>query len=329
MRTTLVFLLALCVGCDGADGGDADDAALMGAGGATAADMGSPPNQGGAMAPAVQHVPCATAQKVGEFRVELYDEYTVVQGQVSDGVDPARVPGVTLEEGLCTLFQPVDRFCEPRCESGETCGDDGCVLRPVNIDLGEVTVTGLTDPVAMTARAPVFFYSHRGDLAHPAFAPGDALGLAARGGPDDIDLDAVGVHPLAPPTEVPRLERTQALSVNWSAPAGPSAAMVHLELNIANHGGTPAWIHCVVPDTGSHEIAAPLITQLLDLGFSGYPSLSVSRRTIDSTTISKGCVEFLAVHTMVSEVEIPGLVSCSDDAECPEGQTCRVDLTCG
>lgn len=278
---------------------------------------------------AVRHTPCPPETKVGEFRVELFDAYTAVQGQVSDGVDPAQVPGETRVEGDCALLQPIARFCDPGCPSGETCGDNGCVPRPQNVDIGEVVISGLSAPVAMTAAAPVFFYSHRGELPHPGFTPGAAITLQLRGGVDPLTLAVTGIEPVSALAESPRLLRTQPLTIRWSAPAGPAVARVHLELNIANHGGTPAWIQCDVPDTGTYTMDAALITALLDLGFSGYPTLSLSRRTVDSAPLTSGCVEFLAVHTTVADVEIPGLVSCSDDADCPDGETCRVDLTCG
>jgi len=100
-------------------------------------------------------------------------------------------------------------------------------------------------------------------------------------------------------------------------------------LNIAQHGGTPGWIECDVPDNGQLELPQALTNQLLGFGFSGFPTLSVTRRTADSTTTSYGCVQFVVESTAVFDVDIPGLTSCSDNEDCTSPELCQPDLTCG
>ena len=106
-------------------------------------------------------------------------------------------------------------------------------------------------------------------------------------------------------------------------------AYVHIRLVVNAHGVTSGWIICEVPDTGSHTIPAPLVTSLIDLGLSGWPLVEIARRSDASTSIQSGCVELLVYSQISLPVEIPNLVSCSTDDDCPTGQACLEDLTCG
>jgi len=191
-----------------------------------------------------------------------------------------------------------------------------------------VTVTGLKAPVSMTARAPVFFYTNTDPLEHPGFEAGAELGLEANGA-EPFALRGWGITALEVRTPSLPLARGTPARLEWGVPDDAGPARVHLNLNIANHGGTPAWIECEVPDTGAFEIPAELVEGLLDLGFSGFPSVALTRRTADSVSLGAGCVDLLVRSTVVLDVEIQGLVSCDAADQCPEGETCRVDLTCG
>jgi hypothetical protein len=102
-----------------------------------------------------------------------------------------------------------------------------------------------------------------------------------------------------------------------------------VELNIARHGGTPGWIECLVEDTGEVQIPSELINALLARGFSGYPALIITRHQVDSTATEAGCVELRVESSAALDVAIPGLISCSDNGDCPEPLTCQGDLRCG
>jgi hypothetical protein len=83
-----------------------------------------------------------------------------------------------------------------------------------------------------------------------------------------------------------------------------------------------------VEDDGELVIAADLVTQLVDRGVAGFPTVTVTRRSVDSTMIAPGCVELEIGAQVIREVAIPGLSSCSNERPCPDGQTCQSDLTC-
>lgn len=306
MRTLVTCLLVLAAGC-GSDGGVSID-------------------------PGERAGHCADDTRVGAFEIALNDGFTSVQGTVADAVAPTQITEVVATEGDCVLVQPPALFCDPVCGSGTTCDASGsCVPAPQGVSVGTVTVDGLASAVEMTASPPVFFYTNTGTLEHPGFAEGADIVLTASGAGDiePFALGVGGVAPLALPQSSVALDADQPVTVTWSAPGVAGAARISLELDIAQHGGTPAAIACDVADTGSFEIPVALTNQLLELGFSGFPSLAVVRESVDSTDTAVGCVELSATSAAVYDVDIPGLTSCSDDNDCTPPETCQPDLTCG
>ena len=275
---------------------------------------------------------CESERLVGSFEVTLDDGFTSVQGKVENHPTPLRIAETIETDGACALMGPPELFCDPACDSGLVCGLGGlCVPEPLGISVGTVTVAGLQDPVEMTASAPVFFYSHRGSLANPGFAESDEVVLTATG---DAEIEAFalggrGIAALATELETVELAEGQAVALTWTPPGDAEAGSIRLELNIAQHGGTPGWIECEVPDTGSFTIPLALTDALVGRGFSGFPSLTMERASEDSEELSVGCVQFLLRSQIALGVTIPGLTSCSDDMDCTDGETCQADLTCG
>ena len=273
---------------------------------------------------------CADATRVGAFAVSLEMGFTAVQGQIGNGVTPATVGEISAEAGSCALIVPPTLFCEPGCEAGQVCSADGCIDAPSNVSVGDITVTGLALDVMMTATPPVYFYSFRGTLPDPAYAPNAAIELSAAGGEHDaFSLAITGVERLALDGATVPMRMGEPVMLRWTPPADGSTSEMHIDLNIANHGGTPGRIDCVVPDTGMFAVPVELVDMLLMNGFSGFPSAVLTRRSIRSTDIDLGCVQFESRSAAVYDVEIDGLTSCSSDDDCPDDQFCQGDLTCG
>ncbi|HUH01259.1 MAG TPA: hypothetical protein VML75_04640 [Kofleriaceae bacterium] len=280
----------------------------------------------------VQDGPCAATALVGAFETALQDGFTSVQGRVESAVTPMRVPELVAEDGGCRMYRPPTLFCDPACGSGATCDATGaCVATPSAVSVGIVTVSGLKAPVQMTPTAPVFFYTNTGTLEHPGFEEGAALTLVAAGDGelDPFTLDARGVARLSTPAASVALVQDQSVGLQWTAPGEPDLSTIHIDLDIAQHGGTPGWIQCEVPDTGSFSIPVALSNQLLAQGASGFPSLTLTRRSVDSTDTIHGCVQWSAQSSVTLDVEIEGLTSCSDNDDCTAPETCQPDLTCG
>ncbi|HEY8944017.1 MAG TPA: hypothetical protein VIM73_07140, partial [Polyangiaceae bacterium] len=103
---------------------------------------------------------------------------------------------------------------------------------------------------------------------------------------------------------------------------------IYIWFSVDVHGTTTRWIDCVVPDSGSFTLPATLVSELIELGLSGFPRMRMTRRTADSTQLSTGCVDFEIGSEVVLDLVVEGLISCSKDADCPTGQTCTTEQEC-
>lgn len=277
------------------------------------------------------YTPCSADVRVGVFKVLLADGYTAVEGRVASGVVPSAVRVETDREGACRLVEGRTLFCDPGCASGKTCDVDGtCIDYPTAKSVGVVTVNGLTVPLAMTPTSTGSYNNGATSIPHPGFAEGGLVTLSA---PGDVlpgfALEGRGVAPLVVAQTEAALVRGQALGIDWT-PGANASARLRLVLDLAHHGGIAASVECEgVDDDGSFEIPARLIDALIDIGVAGFPTLTLTRRTADSVTITPGCVELSVEHEVVVPVVVPGVTSCVSDEECPDGQTCQFDLTCG
>jgi len=311
-------LLACGASEDAADSPDSD----------ASVDTGDASDDSAALAP-LAYMPCATGARVGDFGVQLASDFTAVQGWIRSGVVPAEVPEEVASEGGCQLMRARSLFCDPGCNPGETCGEGGvCIPYPTNLTVGVVNVEGLSAEVALEPRAPINLYANSGTLPHPGFETGADIRMRAEGGDQAaFSLRGQGVEALVT-SEVGQVAGGQPLPVSWEATTQTDAARIQLRLDLDNHGASLGWITCVAEDTGSFEVPASLIDGLLALGVSGFPSISMSRRTTESAMLDAGCVEFSVFSEAELSLEVEGVISCGEDADCASNN-CRGDLTCG
>lgn len=328
-----LFALADSLACGGTDeaaqAAPADDAL---GGQVDGADGAAQP------AKTLAYAPCSKASHVGGFRISLAEKFSGVQGQVLDGVVPMKVPEILMSEGTCQLMRAPNPFCSPGCEPGQACKGDGaggssgtCIGYPVSHPVGTVTVAGLKAELTMDAKWGNS-YINPGTLPHPAFDPGDAITLRASGGDyEAFTLLGRGIAALtagAGGSDI-TLEDGKSATLKWQASADTDAVGVHIELNINNHGSSSGWIECESPDSGSFTISGELVTALFALGVSGFPTLTLTRRSVDSTDIAPGCVELVVASELGLGIDVAGVTSCTEDKQCPAGQTCGADLVCG
>ncbi len=281
---------------------------------------------------ALTYAPCEAGERVGQFSLELADGFTAIEGRVADGVVPANIRGVTTTDGQCKLLQGRTLFCDPACGAGQTCGEDGvCIAFPTSKSVGAVAVTGLPVALTMMPTAVNFYSNGATTIPHPGFAAKTAIGLSAAGGTlPAFALRGEGVDALALDAGDIVVQRGSPVSLRWTASSTRAAVRLRFVLDLAHHGGISASIECDgVADTGAFDIPAALTTQLLDIGVAGFPTISASRRSVDSTDLAVGCVELNVLSKVDRTVTIPGLESCSDDMDCTGGKTCQADLTCG
>ncbi len=335
-------VLALCGGCSSSDDGKSESAAgATGTGGDASGSGGGSSTSGGSSSGGSASI--VEDPAVGTFTISLVlpDGATPGATNVNGAVRDAPLPGdviweLSLEEGGCRLLEPRVPFCDPPC-SGSICVEDGvCQETPPRRNVGTVTVTGLQtaaggNEVVMEPIGTTPNYSTATALNYPPFAEGDSIVLSASG--QDLPAFQIESHGIAPlqmlvTGDVP-LESGQPLSLQWTPPTQAGVSTIRAIVDISHHGGQEGEIICDVPDTGSLDIPATLATRLLELGYSGFPTVSVERRAVGSVDIAPGRLDLVVLSRDELNISIPGLTSCSVDGDCPTGQTCQDDLKCG
>jgi hypothetical protein len=274
---------------------------------------------------------CSVETRVGGVEVTLADEYTGINGLILGGVVPSQVPELIGEVDGCRLLKARNLFCDPSCVPGETCGEEGaCIPYPKSLSVGVVTITGMKAPQSMEAKWGNH-YTNSGSLEHPGFETGMSIHLRAAGDEaEGFELSGHGITKLEIPSGAGKVavEEGAGLALKWEPGPAVDGVQVHIELNINNHGSSGAYIACEVEDSGSHSIAAALMTSLQEFGVSGFPSLALTRQSADSVDLPIGCVEFLVASERTVSIEVAGVISCTADGQCPPDQSCGADLQC-
>lgn len=288
----------------------------------------------------------------GVFEVELRPEvvlgdnvtppFAAAIGRVDSGPTPeGTVWDVLVDTGECQLLEPSIPFCDGGCGGQAVCTDDStCTEFPEPQDVGTVQLAGVEledgeTVLSMDPLPPSFTYQPIGvRLAFPPFAEGDELTLEASGGSlDDFSAVATGIAPLVVlGDDSVALVPNEPTLLQWEPPTDPSQTTILIEFDISHHGGQKGAIECEVDDDGEFEVSAELVTGLIDLGFSGFPTVVLVRRSSGDTATVFGRVEFRVSSAIEKPIEIPGLVSCGEigaSDECPEGEVCQQDLKCG
>ncbi|WP_437334101.1 hypothetical protein [Sorangium sp. So ce394] len=261
---------------------------------------------------------------------------TSVVGKIYDGPTPSQIIWeMAAEEGSCRLLTPRVPFCNEPCGGSAVCvEDDTCEPYPAAHSAGAVTVTGLNlesgeASLVMTPVANNYQPPAGAKLSYPPADEGQAVRFEASGDYfGAFAVEAKGVSPLELLNDTIRLDPDQDVQLAWTPPGQAGGSEIYVKLDISHHGGTKGMIECSAEDTGSLDVPASLVTQLLDLGVAGFPTVIVTRRSVGSTTITAGRVDLVISSQIEKSVEIAGLTSCNDSSQCPEGQTCQPDLTC-
>lgn len=309
-----------------------------------AACGGSPSGSGDAAAP--MGVADGSTPLAGSFVIQLVaatataPAYTQIIGRVQQGETPeATLWDVALADGDCRVVTPRTPFCPSPCGATGVCTASGtCQPYPAARDAGTMRLTGLRTttgpaPIELALVAHNYQPPARVTLAFPPFAEGDALRLESTGTATvpPFALEARGLAPLAVTSTALEVATRSPLTLRWTPPGSSAdgAARVTVKLDISHHGGTRGMITCDTADDGELTIAASLVTRLVSLGVAGFPSIVVTRESVTSAALAAGRVRLVISSATEQYVTVPGVRSCTDDADCMGMGTCRPDLTCG
>jgi hypothetical protein len=163
---------------------------------------------------------CAEPDRWGRFIVDSNIDYAYISGSVSDGVVPVNILTEVQTVGGCTIWRRENPFCDPSCESDETCDFDGtCIPYPAASSLGTVTIGGLLEPASMEPVPPSMQYFLT-RLPNPPWTTGGLIALQSSGGEfDPVALHGIGVDALqnVPPAWI--LRAGTPLALTWDLPA--------------------------------------------------------------------------------------------------------------
>ncbi len=273
---------------------------------------------------------CTRTDRLGSFRLYQSADKTLFTGSVLNSINPRADFEVLNQSETCELLGPRTLVCDTPCESGLTCaGDDECIPTPEKISVGALTLSGLAEPWEIRPNGITNDYSASLAEPFPAFTAGDEIALAAAGADTGaFELTATAVETLTSEQTTVPVARGASAPLTW-APADAGDAEILITFTVNAHGATTGWIECVVPDTGAFDVPEPLVTELIDLGLSGFPRVTVERRSLAAATVDGGCVDFRVSSEITLDLEIEGLISCTTSDECPDGQTCSTEYVCG
>lgn len=255
-----------------------------------------------------------------------------VAGKVYDAPTPALIIWeLASESGGCKLLEPRVPFCSTSCGGSAVCvEDDTCQKYPVAKSVGTVTVSGVggaefsMSPVANTYQPPAGT-----TLSATAVTEGSTVRFTTAGGTYvPFTLEAKGIASLSLNAGSIPVAANQPVTLRWPAAQASADSRIAVKLDISHHGGTKGKIECTADDTGSLEIPAAMVTELLALGVAGFPTIIVTRQTIGSAVIAPGRVDLIIASEIEIAVTIAGLESCTSDAQCSGSKKCQADLTC-
>lgn len=271
------------------------------------------------------------AEVYGAIQINLKenDQTTDFIAICKDGPMPQKIYDTVLTEGCLHLHVPTYPFCDA-CGSQALCiMDDSCAPYPSKISVGSMSVSGAANVDGETAfdvQEIVKRYSE--SMSYPPFNEGDIVTITV-GGTDSVPsftLQTPGVAPLVLLNEAPILcEDGQDIELKWTAPTKNINSKIQILIDISYHGGTKAQITGECDDDGSQIVSGAMLDQLKSYGIAGYPRVDMKR--ITKGTNAETHVEFTIESNLSVYLDIPGLVSCNGDGECPNGGTC-IDRKC-
>jgi hypothetical protein len=194
------------------------------------------------------------------------------------------------------------------------------------VGVGTATVTGLKGaPTYTIPQSDTKIYQITPTLAPNACDEGGNVTVAT----DNFTMTGKCVAPLtlaAGPMDKIPVRSGSPVKITWTPPAQPAISRVYIHLDIAHHGGKKGEVNCDVPDNGSYDMPAGIISKLISLGLAGFPTINV-RRYFAATAASEPNVKIQIDTDLEREVDT-GVTSCNDDSQCTPPAKCQADKTC-
>jgi hypothetical protein len=282
-------------------------------------------------------VPGDSEQVVGTFAIQMKVDksMTSIVGQVADAPVPRNLIWTDkTTEGDCRLSTPKSPFCEEGCGADVCVADGECQPYPKGHSVGAVTLTGVKlegggSEIALREIAASYQPPAGTSLAYPPFGAGDTIEVRAAGADyPAFELSAPGVDPVELKTTDLALAPDKAFVLEWDPAPSGAASRMHVKIDLSHHGGVKGLIECDAADSGSLTISEAMIAELISLGVAGFPSVELTRTSIDTAQLDHGKVQLEVSALVVRYLTTPGVESCTTDEDCSDGKTCASDATC-
>jgi len=254
-------------------------------------------------------------------------------GKLYDGPIPNPVWDTVMVVGECKLLAPKQKSCQD-CGSGYVCVDNNnCQKEPDTITAGTLTVTGwenrgATATSTVEATNGTYMPTLNDRPKNPPFSEGGTLTVTASGNEvvAGFAISAKTISPIEVYNDTIAMNPGEPILLKWKAADNPDNSKMKVVIDISYHGGTKAKIECDCRDDGELEIPAALLDSLKTYGMSGHPKMELYRQSFGTDPGTGAEIKIEAF--LLLWIKIPGLVSCSTDTDCPEGQECAGDQRC-
>jgi hypothetical protein len=245
------------------------------------------------------------------------DGYTTAIGRFFAGPQPEILSlEASSTDGDCTLFIPRAPFCSEPCAPAVCTADDVCTDYPEPRHVGTLTLSGLGEPLSLEPTSTKIVYQSP-SLAYPPCEAGAPVTASASG--VSVQAECIAPLELTGPDPIP-VTAGAPVQLSWLPAAAGAQSRVLIKLDVSHHGGSKGEIDCEVADTGSYEISAALVSELLGLGLAGFPTINLDRISVGADA-SNPHVE-LVLSSDVTRAVDTGVTSCLDQMDCPDGQSC-------
>jgi hypothetical protein len=274
-----------------------------------------------------------TKDAYGTFMVKLdvLRGVTNISGKLYDGPTPSEIIWeIDTVVGNCRLLKKRLPVCD--CPFKYVCvEDDSCAPSPSKMTVDTVKVNGLKTSDGKTSfiMYPVgSIYAPDDGILYPPCSEGEIVTFITQG--DSVaapcTLTARGISPLHVLNDSILVADGQPMTLNWTPPNVPGISTIFITVDISYHAGTKGKIECECPDNGSVTIPAVLLDKLKALGMSGFPKVDISR--LSTATNATGNTKLVIESITTMALTVPGVVSCTQNSNCSNGQTCGDDKRC-
>ncbi len=247
---------------------------------------------------------CKLAERVGLVEVFRADWGQMVQARFKDKVAATEVFEEVAVEGGCRLLNRAAPECTPSCnQQTEQCSlAESCEPLPALLDVGTVTVSGLSFAAALSPNANND-YGKFDFPQEPLFVDGALIEVSIPEGPlGPFQMQGRGVAGIVMVEPPVTISKGAGFDLAWEESGG--SGEVFIQVSLENHATTPLTIQCTVPDTGGITISQDFIDQLLAAWVAGTVVATVQRRTVDAESFKSGCIEFQVYSDWDKDLEV-------------------------